>query len=284
MHKSILRSFAAIFAAVALFAPHAVSAQTEDRTPIQVMVVGVYHFDNPGQDLHNARADPVTTPEKQAQLQALTERLAQFRPTVVAVERVATDPQTLIDPHYASFEPGDLLTNADERVQIGYRLAAMTGLEQVHAVDEQSDVRDYFPFGAVQAWLQANGRLEAFERMNAPVAEAVADLERRQASETIGDVLAYMNGPDSPLSGDAGQAVYYGMLSFGDGVEQPGAALNAGWYERNARIFTKLISATEPGDRVVLVIGGGHSYWLNHFIETTPGFELIDPVPYLAEP
>ncbi|MEH6663931.1 MAG: DUF5694 domain-containing protein [Brevundimonas sp.] len=279
-----LNSLAAVMAACVLFMPAVSMAQDPEPAPVQVMVLGTYHFDNPGQDVHNARVDPVTTPEKQAQLAALAERLAAFRPTAIALERVAADPATLMDQHFADFEPADLLTDADERVQIGYRLAALAQVDRVLAIDEQSDTRDYFPFGPVMAWVEANGRREAFARLNAPVAAAMAELERRQSEDTIGDILADMNRRDHPVFGDPAQSFYYRMLAFGDGAEQPGAALNAGWYERNARIFAKLMHATRPGDRVVVVFGGGHGYWLRHFVEVTPGFDLVDPAPYLREP
>lgn len=59
------------------------------------------------------------------------------------------------------------------------------------------------------------------------------------------------------------------------------AELIAYYYMRNAKIFSKLIDVTEPGDRVVVVYGAGHKHWLEHFIRNMPGFELVDPIPYL---
>ncbi|NBB94095.1 MAG: hypothetical protein GVY32_13100, partial [Gammaproteobacteria bacterium] len=76
--------------------------------------------------------------------------------------------------------------------------------------------------------------------------------------------------------------LYYGLMRYGDAQEQPGALLNARYYERNARIFTKLTQVIEPGDRVLVVYGGGHSYWLRHFVSETPGFELVEANDYLA--
>lgn len=51
----------------ALLVPSAALAQSPTPPPpqpIQVMVVGTFHFDNPGQDLNNVAVDPVTTPAK----------------------------------------------------------------------------------------------------------------------------------------------------------------------------------------------------------------------------
>jgi hypothetical protein len=62
-----------------------------------------------------------------------------------------------------------------------------------------------------------------------------------------------------------------------------GADLNAGWYLRNAKIFGKLMQVARPGDRVLVVYGGGHGYWLRHFAGTVPGYRNVDVRPYLEK-
>ncbi|MFN3668375.1 MAG: DUF5694 domain-containing protein [Brevundimonas sp.] len=268
----------AVLAALAL--PTAALAQTPEPRPIEVMILGTYHFDNPGQDIHNARIDSVLTPEKQAQLEAVVEGLARFRPTAVAVERVAADQTTMLDHRYPAFTPDQLLTNADERVQIGYRLAHRTGLTRVYAIDEQEGDGEatYFPFEAVYDWAQANGGAEALAAMSATIAERVSDLEQRQRTRDVGAVLASVNGP-VPAAED--KAFHYALMQFGAGDAQPGAVLNGRWFTRNAEIFARLMQAAEPGDRIVVVYGTGHASWLRDMVQATPGFRLIEPADYL---
>ncbi len=271
-------------AAIVLLAPSAAFAQTSAAAPepIQVMLVGTFHFDNPGHDLYNMAVDPVTTPAKQAELAAVAEGLRRFHPTAIAVEREASDTATLLDQRYPAYKPADLLTNPDERVQIGYRLASLEGLTRVYAIDEQpgEGERDYFPFDKVQNWVTAHHQEAVLEAVNAPIAADVAEMTARQRTETLGALLANENRPDHPLNGTA--ALSYGLLQFGDAVDQPGAELNSGWYERNAKIFAKLMLTAKPGDRIVVVYGAGHLFWLRHFVENTPGYVLVDSVPYLA--
>ncbi|WP_417232693.1 DUF5694 domain-containing protein [Brevundimonas sp.] len=268
----------AVLAALAL--PTAVLAQAPAPEPVEVMILGTYHMANPGADLHNARIESVTTPEKQAQLEAVAQGLARFRPTAVAVERVAPDQSTLLDPRYPAFTPADLLTNANERVQIAYRLAHHQGLTRVYAIDEQD--RDgqpsYFPFEDVQTWVEANGASERLAAMHGEIAAMIADLERRQATETIGQLLAGMNTPEQVM---ADQAFYAGLMTFGAGDDQPGAVLNSRWYARNAQIFARLLQVARPGDRIVVLYGAGHNYWLRQMVETMPGFRLVEPADYL---
>lgn len=270
-----------ILAAVAaLVLPTAVLAQTPEPEPVEVMILGTYHFGNPGQDVHNARIDSVLTPDKQAQLEAVAEGLARFRPTVVAVERVAADQSTMLDHRYPRFAPADLLTNADERVQIGYRLAHRLGLTRVYAIDEQEGDGEptYFPFEAVQDWVQANGRMEDLNAMSATIAAMVADLEQRQRTQAVGPILAFMNGPEFAAKD---KAFHYALMRFGAGDDQPGAVLNGRWFTRNAEIFARLMQAAEPGDRIVVVYGAGHASWLREMVQNTPGFRLVEPDDYL---
>lgn len=280
----MLRILAAV-AALALPLGAQAQAQTPSPAPepIQVMVLGVPHLDNPGRDMNNARIDPVTTPEKQAQLARIAADLARFRPTAVAIERVAPDPSTMIDAQFADYRPDWLASRPDERVQIGYRLAALADVTRVYAVDEKDREGQptYFPFEAVATWAEANGRMADLQALNGPVREFLADMERRQRTETLGSLLAESNAPDAPMS-SANAAMYYRFLPFGSGDAQPGAELNGRWYTRNAVIFAKLMQVARPGDRIVLMFGAGHAYWLRHFASTTPGYVLVEPTDYLS--
>ena len=278
----MLKILAAV-AAAALAFPSVALAQAPEPEPIQVMVLGVPHLDNPGRDVNNARIDPVTTPDKQAQLAQIAEDLARFRPTAIAIERVAPDPSTMVDPRFAEYQPDWLLSQPDERVQIGYRLAALAGVDRVYAVDEKDREGQpgYFPYGAVAAWAEANGRTADLQAQGGPVRAYLADIERRQRTETLGRLLAEVNAP-GVLMTTANATMYYRFMQFGSGDDLPGAELNGRWYTRNAMIFAKLMQVARPGDRIVLMFGSGHAYWLRHFASTTPGYGLVEPTDYLT--
>lgn len=253
----------------------------EPEANVEVMVLGTYHMDNPGLDLANVKADDVLKPQRQRELEALSAALAEFRPTKIVVERIAKTPE-LFDHRYAEFRPADLGKNRDERYQVAYRLANRLGQEAVYAIDEDpgEGEPDYFPFGKVVEWAKAKGK-EA--ELNAELDRAKAVVERinqLQSEGSIAYILADMNRPEQA---DLDQRWYYGVLAFGDTDKQPGAELNAYWYMRNAKIFAKLMTVAKPGDRVLVVYGAGHNYWLRHFARTTPGYVNVDPSAYLQK-
>lgn len=278
-----MKRFLGLAAALAVAAcTSALAPAPADPNTIEVMILGSFHMDNPGADLNNAKVDPVTTPEKQAELQQVADALARFKPTAIAVERVAADPATMLDHRYPDFKPADLLAKGDERVQIGYRLAAQLKLDRVYGIDEQD--RDgeisYFPYELVDAWASAHGRAGDLQSMGGVVQKELAEFEARQKTESIGRLLWDYNTSNSYMS-EGGNAFYMEVMKFGAGAEQPGAILNGRWYTRNAVIFSKLLQVAKPGDRIIVIYGAGHSYWLRNLVKQMPGYKLVEATDYL---
>ena len=180
---------------------------------------------------------------------------------------------------YENFTPEMLTQNADERVQIGFRLARQLGQKVVYGIDEQSDTVDYFPFDKVQAYAQEHGRTAMLEAFHAQVEAALKSLDEAQRTQPLRLLLAQVNEPARALAEQ--RDFYNALLPLGDAKAQPAADLNAGWYLRNAKIFAKLTQVVQPGDRVLVIFGGGHLYWLRHFARETPGFLLVEPGEYL---
>ena len=260
--------------AAATVAGLCVQASAQVRENVEVTVVGTYHFGSPGLDVFNPEIDDVLKPQRQLELEALATALAEFDPTKIMLERVAKTPD-VIDPCYAAFTPTDLAESRDERVQIGYRVARRLGHGTVYAIDEQH----YFPFDKLVAWAKATG---AQARLDALMAKGAAGAKRTEElqNQTAPAALAEMNRPEAI---ESDHSFYYEALGFGDTEQQPGADLNAMWYLRNAKIFAKLQRLAKAGDRVLVIYGAGHNYWLGHFARMVPGYRRVDPVLYLEK-
>ena len=257
-----------------------VRGQSSQPTPaaIQVMVLGTYHFGNPGLDLHNMKVDSVLTPEKQTELSDVASRLAKFHPDKIAVEGISDRPDFALES-YGKFVPEKLSSNPDERVQIAFRLAHQLGQKTIYGIDEQSKTIDYFPFDKVEGYAKKHGQSAALDALQQKVEQMMKQMETAQKTKSIRLMLADLNEP-ARIAADH-QNFYYALLPFGNEKEQPGAELNAAWYQRNAKIFAKLTQIAKPGDHVFIVFGSGHAFWLRHFVQNTPGFELVEPNNYL---
>jgi hypothetical protein len=267
-----------VFALAACLALGGAASTSAETDPVQVLILGTYHFDNPGRDLHNMKAEDVRTPEKQAELADLAARLARFNPDKIAVEAVS-DRQDLTTKKFDAFTPETLTKDADERVQIGFRLAHKLGLKSVYGIDEQSDRIDYFPYDKVQDYAKTHDKMATLDALNAELAMIINKMEADQKAKSVREILLWQNQPDR-IDADHNN-FYYAMLPLGDSKTQPGADLNGFWYLRNAKIFAKLTQVARPGDRILVTFGAGHCYWLRHFVRNTPGFALIEANDYL---
>src|SRR4030095_14972128 len=180
---------------------------------------------------------------------------------------------------FADFTPQKLTTDPDERVQIAFRLAQRLSHKIVDGIDEKSETVDYFPFDKVEAYAKTHGQAAALARLQENVEQMVKQMEAAQKTKPIRLMLADQNDSAHILADH--QKFYYGLLVFGDQKAQPGAELNAAWYQRNAKIFAKLTQIARPGDRVLVAFGAGHTFWLRHFVQNTTGFELVEANVYL---
>src|SRR5947207_14126333 len=191
---------------------------TPAPTRIQVMVLGTYHFDNPGQDLHNMKVDSVLTPAKQAELADVASRLAKFNPTKIAVEALS-DRSNFVTRKFEEFTPETLNRDSDERTQIAFRLARQLGHKSVYGIDEQSNTIDYFPFDKVDAYAKAHEQGAALDRIQETVGQMMKQMETAQKTKPIRVMLADVNEPARVLSDH--QNFYYALLPLANEKENP---------------------------------------------------------------
>ena len=124
-------------------------APEADPAPVEVMVLGTYHFSNPGQDVVNMEVDDFLAPRRQQEIAILVNALAEWQPTKIGVEDEVSDANLAVADYDQTEEL--LTTTRNESVQVGYRLARMLGHANVYGFDERGGEGepDYFPLGKV---------------------------------------------------------------------------------------------------------------------------------------
>jgi len=258
--------------AVLALAVHCESAPAAEAAKTQVMLVGTFHFSNPGRDLNNVKAVDVLAADRQREIGKVIAALARFAPTQVAVEW----PAEVVKERYAKFRDGTLPESRNEVVQLGFRLARERGLATVHGLDVEGD----FPFDGVVAWAREHGRAGEIDAMLAAGAKETAHISALQDQTSIGGVLRELNTSESIARN---HSFYPPMLTMGAGEDQPGVKLLSSWYTRNLAICARLLQEIKPGERVVVFYGQGHIYLLQQCLREQSSVELVDPLTYLRE-
>lgn len=155
----------------------------------------------------------------------------------------------------------------------------MAGHQHVYGIDEQPSENepDYLPYDKLTkaaATFNQQVHMQSASATTRALVEKMSSLEKG----SIRDALLWLNKPEVI---DLQHRPYMQYLPVGDTELQAGAELNAMWYLRNAKIFGKMLAASKPGDRVLVIYGSGHNYWLRHFIQESPNLEWIEANRYL---
>ncbi|HKH48297.1 MAG TPA: DUF5694 domain-containing protein [Thermoanaerobaculia bacterium] len=240
----------------------------------QVLVLGTYHFANPNRDYVKTNVDDHLSEKRQAQIQTVADLLAKFKPTKIALEVTAGDER--LQRRYEAYLAGEYTLRANESDQIGLRLAKMLGHPRVYAVDHSMDM----DFGAAVAAAQESGDRKFLERFQQTIG-MIEDLQKRQATMSVREILAEMNGPKQLA---IGRDLYLQIARVRSGDKYVGADQAAAWYQRNFRIFANLMQVIDaPDDRVLVIFGAGHSPLLRELVQSDPDLELVEAVDYLGK-
>lgn len=234
--------------------------------PVQVLVLGSFHMGSARADGFNPNVADVLGDRRQLEVAELVEALTSFEPTKVALE--ATE-DSGIHLDYERYLAGEFQLAADERHQVGFRVAEESGLSSVQGVD-------YFvtmDTAGLFAWAMDNGQAQLAQASMQAYVEANSKWSTEFMEEhSLKEIYRAFNSPatDAHL-----HSAFVGTVRIGSDEEPVGADLLAGWYDRNVRILRNVAEIAEPGDRILLIYGAVHRRILIDLLEAMPGFQVV---------
>lgn len=245
---------------------------------IKIMLVGTYHFANPGMDKYNTRVDDYSTPERQKQIQEVNNALAKFKPEKIFVESNAKY-QNEADEHFQQYKAGKVqITDnmVNERLQIGEKLAKQLNNRHIYAADAGGE----WLGNEVQHYADS-ARLDYYKAFESYFKNFVAYYDQYVATHTVKQNLAYLNEPQELLNHN--HIMYNAVFpKVGAGDTYIGARLVGEWYMRNLKIYANILNHLSTNDKQVMVLfGSGHIHILKQLFNDNPAFEVIEANQYL---
>lgn len=240
-----------------------------------VLVMGSFHFANPGLDAVKAPVTDVTTPAHQAWLDGLAMRIAAFAPTDVLVECEASE-QATWNARLADYRAGKGALGINELAQVGMRVARAAGVEQLTCFDQREvhwngaalmdfmKEHDVAGLAALQATFQALSAREAEEH----------------ARLSLGELLRLANSPERDREN---RSLYLLTNAVDAGASYAGADAASSWWRRNFHMYGNVQKAAQPGRRVFVLAGAGHTAVLRELLASDPAREAVDIAAYLAD-
>ena len=239
------------------------TATAEDA---RVLVLGVFHFGNPGLDYVKSEVPDVLSTERQKEIAAITEALARFKPTKVMVEAPEARGAAL-NAEYRAWREGKRALARDEVEQLGFRLAAKMNHDAVYAIDVKGDMN---LDGVIEEAKKSDPAFLA--SFDALMKEVIGPQQRMQVEKPLRDTLRFVNDPANVRRG---HQAYVEMARIGSSENPIGAEQSAVWYERNLKIFANLARLAKPDDRIVVIYGSGHTAILQQLVRDMPGMTLV---------
>lgn len=274
------------------FSQHAVDPPDpfSDHPKTKVLLLGVFHFENPGLDDYKPQYKvDIKSQKRQRQIKQIVKKMEAFRPTKIGLEFKYTV-QAKMDSLYQLYLDDQFELPVNEIYQLGFRLAGSIGLDKVHGIDavgkQYSNISDlnekeynrlvekYKEMGLkakpnTKIWYPTYKKLYAFEDS----LKTVVPLQH---------YLLYLNSPKRIRRGHGIYVVDSFKFGIGRKGDYFGADMKTYWYNRNLRILQNIYRIIDsPKDRVLIVIGAGHVSILRHAIKASPELKLVEVDKYL---
>jgi hypothetical protein len=253
------------------------AALAQSPQPIaQVMLIGTFHFGDPGQDAVQTRSLDVTTAEAQRFLDELSRKIAaEFKPTRVLLE-YSPSSEADVNRQYREFLQGRFVLGVNEIYQLGFRIARYSELDQIRSFDHR-DIEWQAERMLDYAEKNDPAALAAFNRT---IEELTETAQRQQESLSLRQLMALHNDPGEFATN---KALYIHTNSIGARDGYAGADAASSWWHRNFRMYANIQQAAQPGERVLVLAGSGHIAIIADFLQLDSRRKAIDVRPLLQE-
>jgi hypothetical protein len=248
------------------------SVHAQDQ-PAEVLLFGVFHFANPGRDVVRVDQVDVLTPENQAYLEALAERLCAFKPTIILLEfdrARESEVQSQLDSYLAD----RLELGTNEIQQIGLRVAKACGVEKLYGFDESEvgwNAEPLFEYLGTSA-------PELFQDFNSEILRLQETTVAAHRELSLRELLIQANDAEQDR---VNKDLYLLTNAAGAGFGFEGADATARWWHRNIRMYANIQRYAAAGERVLVVAGQGHTAILRDLLEIDGRISAHDIHPYL---
>ncbi|MEZ0006961.1 hypothetical protein ABH942_002339 [Flavobacterium sp. 28YEA47A] len=243
-------------------------AQTKKK---QILLVGSFHFENPGYDVAKVNTFDVMTPKSQKELETITNRIKKFGPDKIFVEWDYTK-QNELDRFYAQNPDSLLKTMADERVQLALRAAKKLNHKKMFAIDYLDTT---FPYEMMLLGMEQAGQTQLIEQNKRMMKHIETTTNKKIATYSLTDLILSMNTQEYTNSDIQW---YVGLANKAGKTDNfIGASLASEWYKRNLYMFSLVQKLTESkDDKVMVLLGAGHISMFREIVKYDPEFEIVE--------
>ena len=253
---------------------------------INVILIGTYHFNNPGFDQGKVKERNILEKSNQESLEKITTKIVKkHKPSKVFVEHHFSDKENL-NKMYSLYKQDKPFFNLDtinkskeffkryysenEIFQFGFRLSKKSNNDSIYPIDyDKVPLR----FDKIKSKMEQSSVLR-FQDYQATIKEMEESVNSCVAASTLEEVWKCLN---QPKTYEANKSIYVEILNrISQEPDFFGSELVSNWYKRNLIMFSNIQNQVSSSDKNIVVIAGvGHAAMFEEFFKLDKRFNLI---------
>ncbi|NIG57588.1 DUF5694 domain-containing protein [Chitinophaga sp. Cy-1792] len=248
----------------------------------EVLLIGVFHFNNPGADLVKTKSFDVMSDKAQHELETITDQIKKFKPTKIFVEWDYDDQHSLDtlydlylkDTYFKYVQdkyPKSNFYKQNEIFQLSFRAGKKAGLNKIHAIDVAID----WPYDSVMTAMKKAGQTDLQAEIDNVIKQHGEKDNALMQKLSLTQLLLEYN---TMKSRNENLGLYLTTFNKAGAVNDfAGAYSTAAWYKRNLYMYSLVQKLTERNDeRVMVVLGAGHAALFKHFIDLDDNYKVVE--------
>jgi hypothetical protein len=243
-----------------------------DDKQTEILLIGTFHFDNPGLDIAKTNSFEVLNPKTQTELDVMAQKIKEFNPTKIFVEW-SYDKQAKLDTLYNSYLNGsdDFSKDKNEIFQLAFRIGKLNNNERLEAIDYKMD----FPFGEVMEIIENRNQTELKAEITAITQKVSTDFDEKiKQGISLTDMLLYHNTDEFRYMANN---AYETILNAGDDSDFEGAQLVSQWNKRNLFMYSLIKKKTTKKDeRVMVLLGASHIANIKRILDDNNDWKTVE--------
>ncbi len=243
----------------------------------EVLLVGTFHYNNPGADVAKTKSFDILNEKSQLELKEISVSIKKYNPTKIFVEWPYNE-QKELDSLYQLYTSGNYFENdslsdfylKNEIFQLAFRAAKENNLTTLYGIDYSTS----FPFGDVMAAIEQNNQSELKAQIENGISKFTAEFDDKiDSGASLKELTYYLNSPEMrSFSNNFHNNL---MLMAGKPNDFSGPLLTAEWFKRNLYMWSLTQKNTGPSDeRIMVLVGASHAAMFELFIRENEDWEI----------
>lgn len=245
----------------------------------EVLLIGTFHYNNPGKDVAKTKSFDVLSDQSQSELKKISQKIKEYNPTKIFVEWSHNE-QIELDSLYNLYVNDNYFTNQNlsdfylknEIFQLAFRAAKEIGLKRVYGIDYSTS----FPFGEVMAAIEKANQEDLQVKINDGISKFTDDFDNKiESGISLTELTYHLNTQEMRyFSNDFHNNL---MLLAGNSDDFSGANLTSEWFKRNLFMWSLIQKhTTQEDERILVLAGASHAAMFDLFISNNNNWKVVE--------